>query len=221
MKTTDIRSTSDLLSDEPPLSEVLWFSHQDKNETKRTIERLSRRRISKLKLGLDCTEFNSKNGKKWYDWLIPTLSKEFQVAVCLDNFSKSGQAPKPVKRSLAQIVEHVIFKHGSQISGLELWRNPVNRSKFTVNVFSEDVVFAATWAKHLGKKVSLGVIRELDGEWISTLRSSQFMSNIDFVEIVGAYRSYLPAIITDRKLGTSSSLPTKPHTGQQGGSIAC
>ena len=89
------------------------------------------------------------------------------------------------KHSLSEIVEYFIFRHGKYFTSLELWRNPLNRTKPDVseNIFAEDVVFAATWARYWGKKVRRGGTQTLDFEWISKLSSSPFLRNVEFVEI--------------------------------------
>ncbi len=221
MKTIDQLSPNVLSLAEPSTQDIFWFVPQDKHAAKHTIDRLLRRRVSALRLGLDCAEFNSKNGKKWYGWLIPKLAEKFDLTVCVDNFSKSGQNPRRSKRSLAQIVEHVVFQHGAQLARLELWRNPISRANYPANVFSEDVVFAATWARHLGAQVRLGVVRQWDTEWMSTLRSSQIMGDIDFVDIAGVGSSYLPALITAVKQWSPHVVSAQAAVEEQESPIAC
>ncbi|REG88713.1 hypothetical protein [Algoriphagus antarcticus] len=164
---------------------IIWFSVRNRKEVNSEIGRLKSQGISRLRLGIDCAEFNTKKGIKWYDWLLPTLAESFELELCFDNFSKTPNRSLSRTYMLPEIVEHFILKHGEHFNLLELWRNPANRAKHesSENIFSEDVVFAATWAKHLGKKVSLGRIQTTDFEWIATLVSSQFLKNIECVEI--------------------------------------
>ncbi|WP_339750590.1 hypothetical protein [Algoriphagus aquimarinus] len=164
---------------------VMWFSVRSKNELKRTVDRLKSEGITSLRLGIDCAEFNTKRGLKWYDWLVPSLAESFELELCFDNFSKASRRSACKKHSLLEIVEYFIHKHGQHFTLLELWRNPENRSNqdYAENIFAEDIVFVTTWAKHLGKKVSLGRIQTIDFEWITKLISSQFLQNIECVEI--------------------------------------
>jgi len=164
---------------------IKWFPVRNRKEVNLEIGRLKAEGILSVRLGIDCGEFNSKRGMKWYDWLLPSMAESFEIELCFDNFSKASNDPLSRKYTLPEIVEHFIIKHGEHFSSLELWRNPSDRENQTSNenIFAEDVVFAATWAKHLGKKVSLGKIQTSDFEWITRLISSQFLNNIECVEI--------------------------------------
>jgi hypothetical protein len=185
MNEIEFNSTKSLSRPETPATEILWFSIHSKKEVQREIERLKQERRRSVRLGIACAEFNSKKGVKWYDWLLPTLGDNFDLELCFDNFLKNPERRSPQKHTLSGIVEHFILKHGKYFASLELWRNPLNRAKpdISENIFAEDVVFAATWAKYWGKKVILGGIQTLDFDWISKLSSSPFLRNVEFVEI--------------------------------------
>lgn len=165
--------------------DIKWFSVRNRKEVNLEIGRLKTEGILSVRLGIDCGEFNSKKGMKWYDWLLPSMAESFKIELCFDNFSKTLNDPPSRKHTLPEIVEYFILKHGEHFSSLELWRNPSERENQTSseNIFAEDVIFAATWAKHHGKKVSLGKIQTSDFEWITKLISSQFLNNIECVEI--------------------------------------
>ncbi|HSF53108.1 MAG TPA: hypothetical protein VLA71_05125 [Algoriphagus sp.] len=171
--------------EETSRSEILWFPFRDKEVTQTKLDRLKQDEVNFVRLGIDCTEFNSEKGVKWFDWLLPTLGESFELELCFDNFSKNSGEPIFRKHSLFEIVEHFIFKHGEYFTTLELWKNPSTNSNLgaSENIFADDVVFAATWARHWGKNVVLGGIQSLDFEWFSRLSSSQLLRNAEFVEI--------------------------------------
>lgn len=185
MKETEFDSAESLPRPKNSASEILWFSSHSKKEAQLEIERLKRERLRCVRLGIACADFNSKKGIKWYNWLLPALGENFEIELCFDNFLMNPDEADSRKHSLLEIVEYFIFKHGKYFTSLELWRNSLNRTKPEVseNMFAEDVVFAATWAKYWGKNVSLGGIPTLDFEWISKLSSSPFLRNVEFVEI--------------------------------------
>lgn len=173
----------------PPLYssnyEILWLKPWNRIKANFEIERLKSEGNYSLRLGIDCSLFNTDEGSNWYDWLVPSLAESFQLELCFDNFSNTNGDSISQGHNLTEVVEHFILKHGECFTLLELWRNPADREKQDnlSNVFACDVIFAATWANHLGKNVKLGRIQTLDFEWITKLVASQFLTNIQCIEI--------------------------------------
>ena len=170
----------------PSLPNVIWFPISSKKELNQQIEALKSEGISMLRLGINCAKFNTKKGLRWYNWLVPILAEDFELELCFDNFFHSpSPASQHRKHSILEIVEHFILKHGKHFTLVELWRNPSIRAKDELpeNIFSEDVIFTATWAKHHGKKISLGGIQTIDFEWITKLISTQFLNTCEYLKI--------------------------------------
>ncbi|MFC5625070.1 hypothetical protein [Algoriphagus winogradskyi] len=167
------------------LNGVTWFPVRSRKDVNLEVERLKFEGITSIRLGIDCAKFNTKKGLRWYDWLVPTLAESFHLELCFDNFSFAPEGTHSKRHSLSEIVEHFIIKHGQHFNEVELWRNPAKRANEEIceNIYSEDVVFTATWAKRLGKKVSLGGIQTVDFEWITKLISCQFLSTVDYLKI--------------------------------------
>lgn len=168
LETSFLKSTS---------KEIMWFPVRNRKEVNALIARLQSEHVQSLRIGINCAEFNSKKGQKWYDWLLPTLAENFDLELCFDNYSMTSGRPFTRKYGLPEIVEHFIHKHGEYFTTVELWGNhsASAQKEPCENIFAEEVVFAATWAKHLGKKVVLGKIQVVDFEWINQLVSSQFL----------------------------------------------
>ncbi len=181
----DSISNEEISSLESIDNEIIWFTARNRRDVTLEIERLKSSGVESLRIGIDCAKFNTKKGSKWYDWLIPTLAESFVLELCFDNFSKTNGMYSCPKQALSEIVEHFILKHGKYFSVVELWRNPSDRGKQDSldNIFSDEVVFTTTWAKYLGKKVKLGKIKTVDFDWITKLISSQFLGNIECLEI--------------------------------------
>ncbi|WP_439489471.1 hypothetical protein [Algoriphagus sp.] len=177
---------------------ILWLPIRNKKQVNIEIDKLKAAGISKLKVGVDCIEFNTKKGIKGYDWLIPVLAENFDLELCFDNFPKKTIRGRVPKCMLPEIVEHFIFCHGAHFDSIQLCRQSLDRVQHTEeeNIFAEAIVFAATWAKYLGKKVCLGKIQAADFEWISKLVSTRFFSHIDYIEI-------------DKEVGGAKSSNTK------------
>lgn len=173
-------------SEKPPtITKATWYAVKSRKDVTIQIKRLKSEDISSLRLGIDCAKFNTKKGLSWYDWLIPTLAAEFELELIFDNFITCPPRSTYRKHNFSEIVEYFIHKHGQHFRLVELWRNPAKREQNDTsdNIYSEDVVFTATWAKKHGKKVSLGGIQTIDFEWITKLISSQFLNTIDYLNI--------------------------------------
>ncbi len=164
---------------------IVWLPIRNKKQVNNEIDKLKISGIRKLKVGVDCMEFNTKKGIKGYDWLIPVLAESFDLELCFDNFPKKTLRRRTPKCLLPEIVEHFIFCHGDHFDSIQLCRQSLDRGKHSdeENIFAEAIVFAATWAKYLGKKVCLGKIQAADFEWVSKLISTRFFSHIDSIVI--------------------------------------
>ncbi len=163
--------------------EILWLSSQNgKTEVYSTVANFKSKGLKSLCLGIDCGEFCSDNGVEWYDWLVVELGKHFDLKLCFDNFSRSSGKVSSHQCGLGEIVEHFIFKHGKYFSVIELWRNPSSKVKpeSTENIFSEDVVFAATWAKYWGKNVVLRTSKNTDSNWLAQITASQVFGGVEW-----------------------------------------
>ncbi|MCE7056752.1 hypothetical protein LZF95_18865 [Algoriphagus sp. AGSA1] len=164
---------------------ILWFPIRNRKRVIHEVERLKSVGIRQLKVGVDCIEFNTKKGMRGYDWLIPLLADSFDLELCFDNFPMKTICGKAPKHWLPEIVEHFIFRHGDHFDNIQLCRQSLDRAKHPgdENIFAEDMVFSATWARYLGKKVCLGKIQPGDFEWISKLVPTRFFAHIDSIEI--------------------------------------
>src|SRR5690606_21438304 len=81
---------------------------------------------------------------------------------------------------------------------VELWNEPNNRSEYDYtldsnwDIFSEMIIFAAYWAKHLGKKVALGGMSPVDCNWLDFMAQRNVLENVDAVGIHGFPGSFDP-----------------------------
>ncbi len=166
--------------------ENLRFVFGDKKEAQLTVNRLNRRRVKSLKLEIDSREFWGVGGIDWYDWLVPMLGNKFSLKLIFEKSpSGSGNFPSEKNRALSEVVEYFILKHGKYFSEIELFRGEENRGQTDQeeNIFSDEVVFAATWAKYLGKKVVLRGNKTLDHDWVLKLNSFPISENFEFADL--------------------------------------
>ena len=71
-------------------------------------------------------------GQAWYDWLMPTLGREFDLLPCVHytppSLSRTGRtsgAPHRLK-DYADFVDHVLSRYGDHFRHVELWNEPNN-----------------------------------------------------------------------------------------------
>ena len=182
MRNQTFNSDLILVQAENSVVENLRFVFGDKKAALVTVDRLSRRRVKSLKLGIDSGEFWGEGGIDWYDWLVSTLGDKFSLTLIFGRPSRrKGQFASEKNPALSEIVEYFILKHGQYFTEVELYRSSESRSQTNQegNIFSDEVVFAATWAKYWGKKVVLKGVSSLDVDWVSKLNSFPFLASLE------------------------------------------
>ena len=87
---------------------------------------------SYLRTHLSWAEYHAPGGEAWYDWLIPTLGREFDLLPCvhftppsLSRTGRSSGAPHRLK-DYADFVDHVLTRYGDHFRHVELWNEPNN-----------------------------------------------------------------------------------------------
>ncbi|MEB2787225.1 hypothetical protein [Algoriphagus persicinus] len=166
---------------------VLWFPLGMKEKVQKEISSLERKRIVSLRVGINCLVFNTKEGALWYDWLMSVLSKKFDLEPCFDKYYLHLPSKETSQNnSLHELVEYFISKYGHQFEQLELWKNPLDKFipiTSSTNIFSDELIFAATWAIFLNKKVIIGGIQAGDFEWLSLLINSGFLQDVSAIRL--------------------------------------
>lgn len=178
------------------LSNTIAVDHSDasagfpvdlKSEVLQKIAFLERKGIHVLKVCVDCKEFNFMWSVGWYDWLMATLGDKFELEISFLNNSPFMSSKKPItKHRLAETVECFINNYGNQFDRIELYRNP--EDKFSpinsgINIFADELVFAATFAAFRGKKITIGGIQAGDFEWLMWLINSGFFEKVEAIRL--------------------------------------
>lgn len=170
-----------------PLDEILWFPLGMKREVKKQILMLVQKDVFSIRVGINCREFKTEKGSLWYNWLMSALNSKFTLELCFDKFMLPPSALASYNRySLAEIVESFVYKYGEQFDRLELWRDPLEKYlpiTSSTNIFSDELLFAASWAIYLDKKVTIGGIQAGDFEWLSILVGSGFLKKVDAIRL--------------------------------------
>lgn len=166
---------------------IYWFSPSHQHLVEQTMLTLKSAGSTQISVGINCNDACTKKGNFWYSWLIPTLGQQFKLKLVFDNYSKSeiGLDDADLKKPLAEIVECFVHYHGQYFDEVELYKSPDHQIQTLIeanNIFSDELIFAATWAKYLGKKVSLGNVHLSDYEWVSKLTNCQIVDTVDTSE---------------------------------------
>lgn len=166
---------------------VSWFPIGLKSEALQKISSLQRKGILVLKLGVNCSEFNTMQGAIWYDWLMSILGDKFELELCFLNNCPVMSPKKPSsKQILSETVECFINKFGGQFNRIELCRNPGDKFipiNSSTNIYSDELVFAATWAVFMKKKITIGGVQAGDFEWLMLLMNSGFFEKVDAIRL--------------------------------------
>ncbi|WP_339702293.1 hypothetical protein [Algoriphagus aquimarinus] len=166
---------------------VLWFPVGMKEEVQMEILLLERKRITSIRVGISCVVFNTTQGALWYDWLMSVLSKKFDLELCFDKYSLDQPSnSNSANNSLCELVELFIYKYGHQFDHLELWKNPLDKFipiTSSTNIYSDELVFAASWAIFLNKKVKIGGVQAGDFEWLTLLIHSGVLRNVTAIRL--------------------------------------
>jgi CDP-paratose 2-epimerase len=162
-----------------------------------TVKELKKLNITHLRTGISWADYHAKGGIEWYEWLMPTLGKHFDILPCflytppsIGIAHKTSSPPKGPKK-YADFIDVFINKYGKYFDYVELWNEPNNLSEydFTLDsnweIFSEMVTCAAHWAHQLGKKTVLGGMSPIDPNWLDFMAQRKVLDHIDVVGIHG------------------------------------
>src|SRR5690554_4361590 len=69
--------------DSPDIGILEWFHLNDKEHVKKALHQLNRIGISELRTGVSWADYHTPEGRKWLEWLIPTLAEHVQILPCL------------------------------------------------------------------------------------------------------------------------------------------
>lgn len=181
----------------PEIGVLQWFHVGEHERVEKTLQELNKLGIKHIRTGLSWADLYSPEGKKWYDWLLPTLSKELEVLPCylytppsLGIAAKTSSPPKNPKE-YANYLDVLITEYGKHFEYIELWNEPNNRSEWDYtldpswNIFTEMVGNAAYWAKKRGKKTVLGGMSPVDPNWLNHMGQLRLLEQIDVVGFHG------------------------------------
>jgi CDP-paratose 2-epimerase len=152
---------------------------------------------SYIRTHLSWAEYHAPGGEEWYDWLIPTLGRAFDLLPCIHytppSISRTGRAsgaPEHLK-DYADFVDHVLTRYGDHFRYVELWNEPNNlldwdwRADPDWLLFSEMIGAAAYWAEHRGWKAVLGGLAPFDPNLLVLMGERGLLSAVSAVGFHG------------------------------------
>jgi CDP-paratose 2-epimerase len=152
----------------PSFGFVEWFRPGEHDRVLRAIEGMRAVGASSIRTHLSWATYHTPEGEAWYDWLIPTISRDLDLLLCVHytppTLSRTGRSSGPPRRlkDFPDFVDHVLTRYGSHFRHIELWNEPNNlvdwdwREDPDWLLFCEMIGAAAYWTQHRGWKAVLG-----------------------------------------------------------------
>ncbi len=176
---------------------VEWFRIGEHERVAQAVAGMKAAGASYLRTHLSWAEYYAPGGEAWYDWLIPTLGKSFDLLPCVHytppSLSRNGRPAGAPRRlaDYADFIDHVLTRHGTHFSHIELWNEPNNlldwdwREDHDWLLFCEMVGAAGYWAKHRGWKVVLAGPCPFDAYWLELMGQRGVLATVSAVGLHG------------------------------------
>jgi CDP-paratose 2-epimerase len=174
-----------------------WLRFGEYDRVRATIAGMHDVGASYIRTHLSWAEYHAPGGEAWYDWLIPTLGRAFDLLPCIHytppSLSRTGRASGAPRRlkDYADFVDHVLTRYGDHFRYVELWNEPNNlldwdwRADPDWLLFSEMVGAAAHWVEHRGWKAVLGGLAPFDPNWLALMGERGVLATVSAVGFHG------------------------------------
>ncbi|MDP0501769.1 MAG: NAD-dependent epimerase/dehydratase family protein [Verrucomicrobiota bacterium JB022] len=180
-----------------PLGFVEWFRPGEEDRVASVLAAVRELGVEHLRIGFSWADYHRPEGKAWYDWLVPTLAAEVELLPCLNYTPPSiaeaprTSAPPQDLKAFADFTDEVIRRYGEHFEWVELWNEPNNHVEWDFHhdpgwaKFAEMIGMAAHWAKQCGKKVVLGGVSPIEGQFFWNLAQRGVLQHLDAVSVHG------------------------------------
>jgi CDP-paratose 2-epimerase len=147
---------------------VEWFRPGEHERVLAALDGLRSVGATSIRTHLSWADYHTSDGAAWYDWLIPTLSRNLDLLLCVHytppSLSRTGRPSGPPRRlkDFPDFVDHVLTRYGAHFQHLELWNEPNNlldwdwREDPDWLLFCEMIGAACHWTRERGWKPVLG-----------------------------------------------------------------
>jgi CDP-paratose 2-epimerase len=174
-----------------------WFRVGEYERVEAAIADLASLGVQRMRTGISWADFYSAAGAKWYDWMIPTISRHVELLPCftytppsLGVAAKTSSPPREPK-AFADFLDVMITRYDRHFEYMELWNEPNNTSEWDWTLdcewktFCEMIGKAAYWVQHRGKKTVLAGMSPIDPNWLALMFKRGVMEYIDIVGVHG------------------------------------
>ncbi len=160
---------------------VEWFLLGEHERVEKVVAGLRRLGCQRLRMEISWADFHRPEGADWYDWLLPTLAREFELLPCVHytppslGVAPTTAAPPRDPEAYAQFLDHLVDRYGEHFQWIQLWNEPNGlgywdwRLDPEWHVFSHMIGSAAYWMKQRGKNTVLGGMCPPDMHWLDVM----------------------------------------------------
>ncbi|HEX2525823.1 MAG TPA: NAD-dependent epimerase/dehydratase family protein [Geminicoccus sp.] len=176
---------------------VEWFRHGEYDRVQEAVAGMRAAGATYLRTHLSWAEYHVPGGEAWYDWLIPTLGREFDLLPCVHytppSLSRTGHSSGPPRRlkDYADFIDHVLTRYGEHFTHVEIWNEPNNlldwdwREDHDWLLFCEMAGAAAWWIRERGWKPVLCGPSPFDPHWLDLIGQRGLLSLVSAVGFHG------------------------------------
>ena len=181
----------------PALGILEWFRPGEHERVERAVADLQRLGVRYLRTGISWADYHRSGVHAWYDWLLPTLARHFELLPCVLyvppslSRSKSTAGPPEDPKAYADFLDVLVARHGRHFDAIELWNEPNNLADWDWRLdpqwdaFASMIVQAAHWMRRKGKRTVLGGMCPLDLNWLRLMAERGALAEIDVVGLHG------------------------------------
>jgi CDP-paratose 2-epimerase len=183
--------------DGPALGILEWFRPGEHERVEGAIADLQRIGVRHLRTGISWADYHRPGVHAWYDWLLPTLARHFELLPSVLyvppslSRSKTTAGPPENPKAYADFLDLLVARHGRHFDTIELWNEPNNLADWNWrldpqwHVFALMIVQAAHWMRRKGKRTVLGGMCPLDLNWLRLMAERGALAEIDVVGLHG------------------------------------
>lgn len=171
------------------------FRVGERERAERVLDDMAALGLRDLRVCVSWADSLTTEGKRFYDWLLPTLAARVRIVPCIAHTPPSlgveprSSAPPRDPRMLSDWLDVFLTQHGSSFEHVELWSAPNSLAGWDARLdpdlsrFAATIGGAASWARQRGKKTVLGGLRPIDPTFLRKLAELEVLRSFDAVAL--------------------------------------
>ena len=184
-------------SAEATLGVAEWFQVGEYDRVERVVDGLRELGVRRLRTAISWADWFTEEAPGWYGWLLPRLTREFEVLPCLMytppsiGIVPSTASPPIWAPAYSDFVVQVLLRFEELFEHIELWNEPncLSEWDWTLDpdwsIFCEMVGPAAHVARSRGRKVVLGGMSPADPAWLELMCERGLVDQVHAVGVHG------------------------------------